>query len=129
MPCEIVKKEMIREELQILMEKEILEKIFKSSKSSVSRNEKSKVSLASSMDEFGFPTHTKEGHPLQSLCNLSDMELKGQSNVTLLLFYAYVEPEWTSAQHEEAIQYAQKVGQEHQMTGRLRVAREGFNGI
>ena len=41
-----------------------------------------------------FPTCTKEGHLLQSLDFIDSRSLAQTSNVTLLLFYAYVEPEW-----------------------------------
>ena len=51
-----------------------------------------------------------------------------KSGVTLLLFYAYVEPAWSIAQHSEAIRWAEKLLTRLNCTGRLRVAREGFNG-
>lgn len=60
---------------------------------------------------------------LQSLEPLAQDKLG--SNVTLLLFYAYVHPEWNA---EEAIRWAEAAGERFGMCGRLRVAREGFNG-
>lgn len=51
-----------------------------------------------------------------------------ETGTTLLLFYAYVEPEWTDAEHVEAIAWAEEVSAKHGVSGRLRVAREGFNG-
>jgi hypothetical protein len=51
-----------------------------------------------------------------------------KSGMTLLLFYGYVEPAWSSSQHSEAIRWAQKTLEKQGVTGRLRVAREGFNG-
>lgn len=80
------------------------------------------------LDSFGFPTTTLEGHPLQCLKPLGHDIMSKQTNYTLLLFYAYVEPEWNSEQHQEALRFAEKAGLEHAMTGRLRIAREGFNG-
>jgi predicted sulfurtransferase len=62
---------------------------------------------------------------------LTDMQLREQralKNTTLVLFYQYVEPEWTPEEHEYAIQYAREAGQRNGMTGRCRTAREGFNG-
>ncbi|KAJ3272578.1 hypothetical protein HDV01_005421 [Terramyces sp. JEL0728] len=73
-------------------------------------------------------TTTFDGHPLQSLAPLSVTQLAYQSGITLLLFYAYVEPEWTPEEHQEALKWAEKVGTKHEMTGRLRIAKEGFNG-
>lgn len=76
----------------------------------------------------GLPIVTKDGHPLQCLLPKSEEELAKQTNVTLLLFYAYVEPEWSLKEHEEALEWAQTTGSKFNMTGRLRIAREGFNG-
>lgn len=47
--------------------------------------------------------------------------------VTLLLFYQYVEPVWTPAEYKVAFEYAEKSANKHNMTGRMRVAKEGFN--
>ena len=49
-------------------------------------------------------------------------------NVTILLFYGYVSPEWSRAEHDAAITFAKSTLERHKCTGRLRVAREGFNG-
>ncbi|KAJ3252160.1 hypothetical protein HK103_001813 [Boothiomyces macroporosus] len=73
-------------------------------------------------------TTTFDGHPLQSLAPLSVTKLAYQSGITLLLFYAYVEPEWTPEEHQEALKWAEETGKQYEMTGRLRIAREGFNG-
>ncbi len=48
--------------------------------------------------------------------------------VTLLLFYAYVEPEWDEYTHKKVIDWANGVLCSCGVTGRLRVAKEGFNG-
>mmetsp|Transcript_41345 Transcript_41345/g.53358 ORF Transcript_41345/g.53358 Transcript_41345/m.53358 type:complete len:403 (-) Transcript_41345:38-1246(-) len=48
-------------------------------------------------------------------------------NVTILLFYGYVRPSWSKKEHEEAINWAYKTLKDNGCTGRLRVAREGFN--
>jgi predicted sulfurtransferase len=47
---------------------------------------------------------------------------------TILLFYAYVDPEWNRSQQDHAIDFCQTVLSENDMTGRLRLGREGFNG-
>ncbi|CAM9571933.1 unnamed protein product [Chrysoparadoxa australica] len=47
--------------------------------------------------------------------------------VTLLLFYQYVEPEWTCAEHDEAIAFCKEAGEKRGMKGRIRVASEGLN--
>ena len=51
-----------------------------------------------------------------------------KSGISLLLFYAYVEPGWTSKQHTDTIKWAEGILSENGVTGRLRVSREGFNG-
>jgi predicted sulfurtransferase len=49
-------------------------------------------------------------------------------NVTILLFYAYVQPPWTHRARAEAVHFTHRVLTEHGCGGRLRVALEGFNG-
>lgn len=51
-----------------------------------------------------------------------------KSGMSLLLFYAYVEPGWNSKQHSDTIKWADGVLSSQGVTGRLRVSREGFNG-
>ncbi|KAI8893618.1 Rhodanese-like domain-containing protein [Globomyces pollinis-pini] len=80
------------------------------------------------LDRWGLPTTTFDGHPLQSLEPLSEKALKKLTNVSLLLFYAYVEPSWNSKQYNEALEWAKENGEKYEMKGRLRIATEGFNG-
>lgn len=47
--------------------------------------------------------------------------------VTLLLFYQYVEPIWSEEQYQHALKKAEELATKHSLTGRMRVAREGFN--
>lgn len=47
--------------------------------------------------------------------------------VTLLLFYQYVEPVWNEDQYKHALQKAEELANKHHLSGRMRVAREGFN--
>lgn len=51
-----------------------------------------------------------------------------KSGMTLLLFYAYVEPAWSHDRHREAIEWVEATLNRLRVTGRLRVSREGFNG-
>jgi len=51
-----------------------------------------------------------------------------KSGMTLLLFYAYVEPPWSHDRHREAIEWVEATLNRLRVTGRLRVSREGFNG-
>eukprot|EP00804_Cyclotella_cryptica_P022233 CCRYP_017941-RC/>CCRYP_017941-RC protein AED:0.12 eAED:0.12 QI:0/0.66/0.5/1/0.66/0.5/4/1216/378 len=44
--------------------------------------------------------------------------------ITLLLFYQYVEPPWDEAQFQNALSFPEE---KHNLTGRMRVAREGLN--
>mmetsp|Transcript_2188 Transcript_2188/g.4045 ORF Transcript_2188/g.4045 Transcript_2188/m.4045 type:complete len:720 (+) Transcript_2188:76-2235(+) len=49
------------------------------------------------------------------------------NNVTLLLFYQYVEPPWDETQFQTALKFVTDQGNKRQITGRMRVAREGLN--
>mmetsp|Transcript_30375 Transcript_30375/g.60955 ORF Transcript_30375/g.60955 Transcript_30375/m.60955 type:complete len:648 (+) Transcript_30375:166-2109(+) len=60
-------------------------------------------------------------------------EEKGQSaansanNITLLLFYQYVEPCWDDDQFQVALKFVTDQGNKYGLTGRMRVAKEGLN--
>jgi predicted sulfurtransferase len=58
----------------------------------------------------------------------ADAKPVDKSGLTLLLFYAYVEPPWTHERHREAIEWVEALLNRLRVTGRLRVSREGFNG-
>ena len=60
-----------------------------------------------------------------------DLTARGQKkgNVTILLFYAYVKPVWTNEEQDHAINFTYESLSRHGCTGRLRVAREGFNAV
>lgn len=47
--------------------------------------------------------------------------------LTLLLFYQYIEPVWDEKTYNFMLTRLQKVGKDLQLTGRMRVAREGLN--
>jgi predicted sulfurtransferase len=47
--------------------------------------------------------------------------------ISLVLFYQYVEPPWTPAQHKQALRFVQELGRKHKVTGRGRCAMEGLN--
>lgn len=48
-------------------------------------------------------------------------------NTTLLLFYQYVEPDWTTEFYKIAKETVERIGNDCGVTGRMRVAREGLN--
>jgi len=52
---------------------------------------------------------------------------QARTATTLLLFYQYVEPEWTPDEYREALDHAERIAADCHLTGRMRVAREGFN--
>lgn len=52
---------------------------------------------------------------------------KHDYSLTLLLFYQYVEPVWDDSTYEFMLKTLQKVGIDLELTGRMRVAREGLN--
>jgi len=51
----------------------------------------------------------------------------GTDCITLLLFYQYVEPPWDESQFQNALQFVTQRGHHYNLTGRMRVAREGLN--
>ena len=46
---------------------------------------------------------------------------------TILLFYQYIEPQWTKAEHKQALKKVIEIGSKYNITGRGRVAQEGLN--
>ena len=49
------------------------------------------------------------------------------TQVTLLLFYQYQEPPWSEKEYKGVLQHAATLGEQAGITGRMRVAKEGFN--
>ena len=49
------------------------------------------------------------------------------NNITLLLFYQYVEPCWDDDQFQVALKFVTDQGNKYGLTGRMRVAKEGLN--
>ena len=47
---------------------------------------------------------------------------------TIILFYGYVDPQFTRKQQDDALDFCKRVLTEQGCTGRLRLGREGFNG-
>ena len=66
---------------------------------------------------------------LESMTSSKQQKLQDQhkGNVTLLLFYAYCTPEMTRGEQDAAISYCYEKLRDNGCTGRLRIAREGFN--
>lgn len=80
------------------------------------------------------PSEKKESQGDQKKYEVPDgVELneRGQrkGSVTLLLFYAYVNPIWTKSEQDAAIDFTYNSLSRNGCTGRLRVAREGFNSV
>ena len=53
--------------------------------------------------------------------------LEDGGGITLLLFYQYVEPPWDETQYQIAKQFVSNHGQQFNITGRIRCAKEGLN--
>ncbi len=53
--------------------------------------------------------------------------VKSVNNITLLLFYQYVEPCWDDDQFQVALKFVTDQGNKYGLTGRMRVAKEGLN--
>ena len=66
---------------------------------------------------------------LESMTSSKQQQLQDQQKgtVTLLLFYAYCTPEMTRGEQDAAISYCYEKLRDNGCTGRLRIAREGFN--
>ncbi|EEC45426.1 predicted protein [Phaeodactylum tricornutum CCAP 1055/1] len=47
--------------------------------------------------------------------------------VTLLLFYQYVEPPWSNEVYKYALSHVEQLGKQANISGRMRIAREGLN--
>jgi hypothetical protein len=62
-----------------------------------------------------------------SATDYASVEKDKNDGISLLLFYQYVEPSWTPAQHRSAIAWAKETGHRLGLGGRMRIAREGFN--
>ena len=56
----------------------------------------------------------------------SSNNVKGDT--TILLFYAYCDPQMTRSAQDAAIAFCYKTLKDNEVTGRLRIGREGFNG-
>ena len=84
-------------------------------------NNRSTTSLSSSSSSSSTkPVITNKEYP-------TDLSLT-QGDVTILLFYAYCQPIMTRAEQDAAIAYCYATLTDNNVTGRLRVGREGFNG-
>lgn len=54
-------------------------------------------------------------------------DANGKPPISIMLFYQYIEPPWTAAQHRRALASTLAIGKEHNITGRGRCATEGLN--
>lgn len=59
--------------------------------------------------------------------SLPSLDPKNANLGTILLFYQYVEPQWTKAEHKAALKKVIEIGAKCRITGRGRVAQEGLN--
>lgn len=69
----------------------------------------------------------QEFRPVVESSNLDYAPGKEGMEVTLLLFYQYQEPPWSEKEYKFALGHAEHLGKEAGITGRMRVAKEGFN--
>jgi len=56
-----------------------------------------------------------------------DPSLSSSDTASILLFYQYIEPEWTQSQHKQSLKKVIEIGTKFRITGRGRVAPEGLN--
>jgi len=60
--------------------------------------------------------------------NNNDSSSNVKGDTTILLFYAYCDPQMTRSAQDAAIAFCYKTLKDNEVTGRLRIGREGFNG-
>jgi len=74
------------------------------------------------------PMKTKEGdEQTTTTTTTTTTNNSNNNNVTLLLFYQYVEPPWDESQYKYAYNYATDEANSRNITGRMRIAKEGMN--
>ena len=96
--------------------------------------------MASSSADHCYPDGTPHNHKLVAsaarsvahsalppLPAFQKKDARGNFPVTLCLFYQYIEPLWTVAEHKEAMKFVIGLGKEHGICGRGRCAAEGLN--
>ena len=67
------------------------------------------------------------GKPLPPLPKNPTPDKNGNLPVSIVLFYQYIEPMWSKAEHKKAMSAVIKIGNECRVTGRGRCAKEGLN--
>jgi len=79
-------------------------------------------------------TRTSDSIPGRPLVESSELgyapnvvEAPQDHSVTLLLFYQYVEPPWSESVYKQSKLHVESIAKQCQVTGRMRVAREGLN--
>jgi hypothetical protein len=84
--------------------------------------------VSSSAIEF-YPPPLKSAYAQQTIdkTDSSSKPPTENNNITLLLFYQYVEPPWSETQFQTAFAFVTSRGKTHNLTGRMRVSREGLN--
>ena len=101
---------------------------------------RSLLPMASSSADHCYPDGTPHNHKLvasaarsvahsalRPLPAFQKKDARGNFPVTLCLFYQYIEPLWTVAEHKEAMKFVIGLGKEHGICGRGRCAAEGLN--
>eukprot|EP00584_Thalassiosira_punctigera_P027837 CAMPEP_0172576922 /NCGR_PEP_ID=MMETSP1067-20121228/137966_1 /TAXON_ID=265564 ORGANISM="Thalassiosira punctigera, Strain Tpunct2005C2" /NCGR_SAMPLE_ID=MMETSP1067 /ASSEMBLY_ACC=CAM_ASM_000444 /LENGTH=763 /DNA_ID=CAMNT_0013369601 /DNA_START=10 /DNA_END=2301 /DNA_ORIENTATION=- len=71
--------------------------------------------------------NSSEGCPSVTKQNGKAYSGNSNNNITLLLFYQYVEPPWDESQFQTALRFVTDQGHLYGLTGRMRVAHEGLN--
>lgn len=103
-----------------------------SSKPTISKDEKKKALDAQHVAESKALTGANDGRIVSSSAiEFYDEAVKQQrkpdQTITLLLFYTYVEPVWDEGTYDFMLKTLQELGDRLNLTGRMRVAKEGLN--
>jgi predicted sulfurtransferase len=80
----------------------------------VSDNHDARIVESSALDVVGSPLEEASQQP-------------NTNGITLLLFYQYVEPIWSMEKYQQVLKDMEQLGNSLNLTGRMRVAREGLN--
>ena len=65
--------------------------------------------------------------PKASVVKNAEYDSKVVTEISILLFYTYVVPQWSEQRKNSAVEFLEEVGARLNLGGRLRVSREGIN--
>ena len=97
----------------------------RTSSSTTTENKKERVAVSSKIEFYEQKPHPESVKPVPATA--TTIATKTSTDITILLFYQYVEPVWDESMYEYVLNTLRKYGDELHLTGRMRVAKEGLN--